>query len=104
MHHYQNLKFFSAKLTEVGDWIDEEVTQETEVSILEAKLKELTDLTSPLAARVKEHTDRPEALDALFKMINSSDYFLAKAKNRLISFSSQLLAVLYGKNSCDLSA
>lgn len=50
--------------------------------MLEAKLKELTDLTSPLTARVREHTDRPEALDALFKMINSSEFFLAKAKNR----------------------
>merc|ERR1712039_898786 len=28
-----------------------------------------------------QHTDRPEALEAMNKMINSSEYFLSKAKN-----------------------
>ena len=54
---------------------------DTEVTILEGKLKELTDLTATLFARIREHTDRPEALDALNRMINSSEYFLAKARN-----------------------
>ncbi len=88
-----------AKCNELSDWIDEEATFDTEVrnktclhffhfhnffsqvDILEGKLKELTDLTSGLYARVREHTDRPEALGAMDKMINSSEHFLAKAKN-----------------------
>ena len=68
-------------LDQVSDWIDEEATVDTEVTILEGKLKELTDLTATLFARIREHTDRPEALDALNRMINSSEYFLAKARN-----------------------
>lgn len=43
-------------------------------------MKVLTDLTATLFARIREHTDRPEALDALNRMINSSEYFLAKAR------------------------
>merc|ERR1711983_296037 len=69
-----------AKCTELSDWIDEEATFETPVEILEGKLKELTDLISGLQARVKQHTDRPEALEAMNRMINSSEHFLAKAK------------------------
>ena len=69
------------KCNELSDWIDEEATFETPVETLEAKLKELTDLTAPVYARVKQHTDRPEALDAMNRMINSSEHFLAKAKN-----------------------
>ena len=38
-------------------------------------------MTASLYARIKEHTDRPEALEALTKMINTSEYFMAKAKN-----------------------
>jgi hypothetical protein len=44
-------------------------------------LKELKELCATLFARIREHTDRPEALEALTKMINSSEYFLGKAKN-----------------------
>merc|ERR1712083_842979 len=40
-----------------------------------------TDLTAPMHVRVKQHTDRPEALEAMNRMINSSEYFLDKAKN-----------------------
>ena len=67
-----------AKCTELSDWIDEEATFETPVEILEGKLKELTDLISGLQARVKQHTDRPEALEAMNRMINSSEHFLGK--------------------------
>ena len=67
-----------AKCTELSDWIDEEATFETPVETLDAKLKELTDLTSGLHARVKQHTDRPEALEAMNRMINSSEHFLGK--------------------------
>ena len=68
----------------VSDWIDEEATIDTELTILESKLKELKDLTATLFARIREHTDRPEALEALNKMLNTSEYFLGKAKNRYI--------------------
>jgi hypothetical protein len=70
-----------AKCTELSDWIDEDVTPDTEVEVLESKLKELTDLTVSLYARIREHTDRPEALGAMNRMINSSEHFLSKAKN-----------------------
>ncbi len=69
------------KCTQLSDWIDEEATFETPVDVLEGKLKELTDLTSPVYARVKQHTERPEALEAFDKMINGSQHFLTKAKN-----------------------
>merc|ERR1712228_18686 len=45
------------------------------------KQKEITDLTAAMHARVKQHNDRPEALEAMNRMINSSEYFLNKAKN-----------------------
>merc|ERR1712037_616924 len=45
------------------------------------KQKEITDLTAAMHARVKQHNDRPEALEAMNRMINSSEYFLSKAKN-----------------------
>ena len=68
-------------MAQVSDWIDEEASIDTEVTILDGKLKELTDLTATLFARIREHTDRPEALDALNRMLNSSEYFLGKARN-----------------------
>merc|ERR1711997_1226505 len=70
-----------AKCNELSDWIDEEATFETPVETLESKLKEITDLTAAMHARVKQHNERPEALEAMTKMINSSEYFLSKAKN-----------------------
>ena len=70
-----------AKCNELSDWIDEEATFETPVETLESKLKEITDLTTSMHARVKQHNERPEALEAMTKMINSSEYFLDKAKN-----------------------
>ena len=73
---------FGAKCSEISDWIDEEVTPDTELEPLETKLKELKELTSPWFARVKEHLDRPEALSGLDQMLNTSTHFLAKAKNK----------------------
>ena len=70
-----------AKCQELSDWIDEEATVDTEVAVLEEKLKELTDLTVSLHARVKQHKERPEALEAMNNMVNSSEHFLGKAKN-----------------------
>jgi len=51
------------------------------VAVLEGKLKELTDLTVSLHARVKQHKERPEALEAMNNMVNTSQHFLGKAKN-----------------------
>merc|ERR1712223_1290402 len=70
-----------SKCNEISDWIDEEATFETPVETLQSKQKEITDLTAPMHARVKQHTDGPEALEAMNKMINSSEYFLSKARN-----------------------
>ena len=50
-----------AKCQELSDWIDEEATVDTEVDVLEEKLKELTDLTVGLHARVKQHKERQKA-------------------------------------------
>merc|ERR1712088_261747 len=69
------------KGAELSDWIDEEVGPFTEVDILKSKLEELTALTKDLFARVEEHQGRPEILEALNSMVNSSEHFLAKAKN-----------------------
>merc|ERR1739848_945685 len=46
-----------------------------------SKLDELKALTKDLFARVEEHQGRPEILEALNSMVNSSEHFLAKAKN-----------------------
>merc|ERR1712226_67120 len=73
---------FSAKCTELSDWIDEEAGPFTEIKDLEAKLKEIKELTAAWFARVREHLDRPEALGALNNMLNSSSNFLVKAKNK----------------------
>ena len=43
---------------------------DTEVAVLEEKLKELKDLTASWFARVREHLDRPEALGALDQVSN----------------------------------
>ncbi len=72
----------TAKCTEVSDWIDEEYTPDIDVKELEDRLKTLKELTSGWFARVREHLDRPEALGALDKMLNTSTNFLAKAKNK----------------------
>eukprot|EP00095_Tigriopus_kingsejongensis_P002234 snap_masked-scaffold133_size323035-processed-gene-1.2 protein:Tk02234 transcript:snap_masked-scaffold133_size323035-processed-gene-1.2-mRNA-1 annotation:"hypothetical protein D910_11801" len=73
---------FNTKCSEVSDWIDEEVTPDTELEPLEAKLKEIKDLTASWFARVREHLDRPEALGALNQMLNTSSNFLGKAKGK----------------------
>ena len=71
----------TAKCSEISDWIDEEVMPDTDIKLLEDKLKELKDLTVAWFARVREHTDRPEALAALNSMVNTSETFVAKARN-----------------------
>merc|ERR1712012_931227 len=70
-----------SKCNEISDWIDEGATFETPVETLQSKLKEITDLTVAMHARVKQHVDRPEALGAMIRMIKRSEYFFSKAKN-----------------------
>merc|ERR1711936_732620 len=44
----------------------------------------LKDLSAPVVARVREHKERPEALEQLRQSINSSNVFLEKSKEYLI--------------------
>ena len=64
----------------MSDWLYEEGS-DADAATYEAKLSELKTLTGPLYRRVKEHTDRPEALAALHSLVNSSLNFLASARN-----------------------
>merc|ERR1712025_974829 len=76
-----------AVLTEcskVSEWLDEEAGMFTPVDEFNSKLKVLKDLAAPLMARVREHKERPEALEQLRQSINSSNTFLEKSKEYLI--------------------
>merc|ERR1712240_9127 len=77
----QEREKITEKCSELSDWIDEEVGPFTEIDILKSKLEEIKTLTKDLYARVEEHQGRPEILEALNSMVNSSEHFLAKAKN-----------------------
>lgn len=66
--------------SKVSDWLYDEGTG-ADAETYEAKLNDLKALTGPLYRRVKEHTDRPEALAALHSLINSSLTFLGNARN-----------------------
>merc|ERR550519_2541304 len=67
--------------TTTSDWLDEEAGPATPTTDFKEKLKVLKELTSALFARVREHSERPEALDALDKTLNSSKSFLEKSRN-----------------------
>merc|ERR1719309_637242 len=67
--------------TTTSDWLDEEAGPATPTTDFKEKLKVLKELTSALFARVREHTERPEALEALDKTLNSSKSFLEKSRN-----------------------
>ncbi|CAB4064641.1 HYOU1 [Lepeophtheirus salmonis] len=71
----------SNKLSEVSDWIDEEVGPYTETKLMQSKLTELHELTSSLFARVREHTERPEAFEVLRN--NELDNFEKKISETL---------------------
>lgn len=74
------LFFISVRDYQVSDWLYGEGSN-ADAATYEAKLSELKTLTGPLYWRVKEHTERPEALAALHSMINGSSAFLASARN-----------------------
>jgi len=65
----------------VSDWLDEEAGPHTELKDLTSRMKELKDVSSALFARVREHRERPEALEQLEKSITNSREFLEKSRN-----------------------
>merc|ERR1719187_571895 len=73
-----------AECSKVSEWLDEEAGMFTPVDEFNSKLKVLKDLAAPLMARVREHKERPEALEQLRQSINSSNTFLEKSKEYLI--------------------
>ena len=70
-----------AKCTEISDWIDEDFMPDTEIKVLEEKLNDIKTLTAPWFARVREHLDRPEALEGLEKTIENTVKFHTMALN-----------------------
>ena len=66
-------------LKEVLDWLDEEVFV-TPVMEFQAKLKILKELAAPVMARLREHRERPEALEMLRQSLNNSNNFLEKSR------------------------
>merc|ERR1719431_2405017 len=70
--------------SKVSEWLDEEAGMFTPVDEFNTKLKVLKDLSAPVVARVREHKERPEALEMLRQSINSSNVFLEKSKEFLI--------------------
>ncbi|XP_018328406.1 hypoxia up-regulated protein 1 [Agrilus planipennis] len=66
--------------SETSDWLYEDGA-EADAATYEKRLKELNSLTKDLYARVYEHRERPEALNALNSMLNGSIKFLESAKN-----------------------
>merc|ERR1719244_613216 len=70
--------------SKVSEWLDEEAGMFTPVDEFNTKLKVLKDLSAPVVARVREHKERPEALEQLRQSINSSNVFLEKSKEYLI--------------------
>merc|ERR1712115_651181 len=49
-----------------------------------SKLKVLKEMAAPVVARLREHRERPEALDMLKQSLNSSRVFLEKSRNLVI--------------------
>merc|ERR1719228_3010111 len=70
--------------SKVSEWLDEEAGMFTPVDEFNTKLKVLKDLSAPVVARVREHKERPDALEQLRQSINSSNVFLEKSKEYLI--------------------
>lgn len=64
----------------ISDWLYDDGS-DADAETYESKLKELKQLTKNLYLRVLEHKERPDALNALQKMLNGSIHFLASIKN-----------------------
>lgn len=66
--------------SEVSDWLYED-GMDADADTYEAKLDNIKSITNDMMTRVFEHKERPEALNALNSMLNSSRHFLDNAKN-----------------------
>ena len=64
----------------MSDWLDEEAGVLTPVEEFQSKLKILKEMAAPVMARLREHRERPEALDVLKQSLNSSKVFLEKSR------------------------
>eukprot|EP00090_Calanus_glacialis_P002223 TRINITY_DN1166_c0_g1_i1.p1 TRINITY_DN1166_c0_g1~~TRINITY_DN1166_c0_g1_i1.p1 ORF type:complete len:967 (-),score=411.90 TRINITY_DN1166_c0_g1_i1:191-3091(-) len=73
-----------AECGKVSEWLDDEAGMFTPVEEFTTKLKVLKDLSAPIMARVREHKERPEALEQLRQTINSSNVFLEKSKAKIV--------------------
>ena len=71
---------FSGECAKVSDWLDEEAGVLTPVEEFQSKLKILKEMAAPVMARLREHRERPEALDVLKQSLNSSKVFLEKSR------------------------
>lgn len=69
-----------ASCSEISDWLYEDGA-EADANTYETKLDSLKALTREWFARVFEHRERPDALEALKQMLNGSRQFLERAKN-----------------------
>merc|ERR1711915_771039 len=74
----------SVECSAVSDWLDEEAGVFTPVDEFQTKLKSLKGLAAPVMARLREHRERPEALDMLKQSLNSSRVFLEKSRDLVI--------------------
>merc|ERR1711978_632926 len=70
--------------SKVSDWLDEEAGVFTPVEEFQSKLKVLKEMAAPVMARLREHRERPEALDMLKQSLNSSRVFLEKSRDLVI--------------------
>lgn len=68
------------ELRTVSEWLDYESDSE-QASTFEEKLSKLNGQTKELFERVREHSDRPEALSSLTNMLNIADMFHTNAMN-----------------------
>merc|ERR1712045_1036251 len=74
----------ASECSQVSDWLDEEAGVLTPVEEFQAKLKVLKELAAPVMARLREHRERPEALEMLRQSLNNSKVFLEKSRDLVI--------------------
>merc|ERR1711962_1742296 len=75
----------TSEVGKVSDWLDEEADLTTPIEDFNSRLKVLKDLAAPIFARVREHRERPEALENLKTSLNNSHNFLTKSKEFIIA-------------------
>lgn len=71
---------YFVKLNEASEWFEYE-SDNAETKLFKDKLSELKDIVKELFDRVREHKERPEALNSLKEMLNISRVFYEGAKN-----------------------